>query len=237
MKAMILAGGMGKRLRPFTFMIPKPLFPIGRRSILEFIVERLKLAGIDEVFVSIGYLGDLVRAFCGDGSKFGVRFTYLQEDKPLGTAGPLRLLDGMLDAEENLLLINGDVVTLLDLTKLVRFHEQHGCELTISYRELQDTSPYGVLEVEGDEVKQITEKPSRRYDVSMGIYVVSPTVIEQIPPDECFTIPELANKLAAKRRKVGAFRVAEFWLAVEHFSDFAEVQLALKHLGKNERKA
>jgi len=236
-RALILAGGRGTRLRPLTITIPKPLLPLGDRSILELLVERLSGSGIRNIYLSVGYHSALVRAFCGDGSKFDVSFTYLEESEPLGTAGPVRLLDGQVDPSGQIILVNGDVVTDLDFSELLRFHEQQGCELTICYKEFRDTSPFGVLKIEGTEIVDIVEKPTRVEQVSVGIYVLDASLIQEIPPDQLYTIPELAMKLIDQGRPIAAFPVECFWLGIERFSDLEEALSALESVEGRWQKA
>ncbi len=226
-KALILAGGMGTRLRPLTFTIPKPLLPVGERSILELAVERLRDCGIREIHLSVGYRAELIRAFCGDGSRCGVRFHYLEEDEPLGTAGPLRLLKGQVDPGDRILMMNGDVVTDLDFTLLDAFHRDGGNPLTICFKEFTDTSPFGVLEIEGNQIHGIVEKPSRTYHVSVGIYALDAALLDEIP-EGFFTIPDLAQQLLAAGRGVGAFPVRGYWLGVERFPNLDEALAAIQ---------
>src|SRR5438034_10754532 len=129
MKAVILVGGMGTRLRPLTFSVPKPLIPVDGRPILEIIIGRLKLFGIDDLVLSTGYQAELIRALCGDGSRFGVRITYVHEDRPLGTAGPLSLARGLLSGEDVFLLMNGDIITDLDFASFTAVSLESGCDL------------------------------------------------------------------------------------------------------------
>ena len=227
-KAVILAGGKGTRLRPLTFNIPKPLLPVGEKSILEILAERLRGCGLREIILSVGYRADLIRAFCGDGSQFGVHFTYVEEDEPLGTAGPLALARELIEPDEGLLLMNGDIVTELDFNKLVRFHEQEGADLTIAYKEMRETSPFGVLKIEEQRLQAIEEKPVTTFSVSSGIYVVGPQALAQIPSGSPSTMPELAERLMAQGRPVATYRIDEFWLGVERFPHLEDALRALE---------
>ncbi len=229
-KAMILAGGKGTRLRPLTFNIPKPLLPVGERSILEILVERLRESGIRDIVLSVGYRAELVRAFCGDGSRFGVRFHYVDEEKPLGTAGPLASLEDYLDPDEGILLMNGDIVTGLDFSELAAFHEEHGFELTIAYKEVRETSPFGVLQVDDHRVQEIVEKPTVVHNASSGIYALSGSAIREVPKDRFYTVPELATLLMDAKRAVGAFRIDAYWLGVERFPQLEEAIHALDEI-------
>ena len=232
-KAVILAGGLGTRLRPLTFTIPKPLLPVGDKSILEFIVDRFKMSGIRDIVLSVGYQSNLIRAYCGDGSKLGVIFDYIEEPKPLGPAGPLSLLKGMIDPGQTILLINGDIVTFLDFPKLIHYHEQNGYDFTTCYRQIEHVSLFGVLKLKNDEVIDIQEKPKSIFNVSAGIYVLNAKVIDMIPENTFFTIPELIMKMIGNKIRVGAFQVHEFWQGIEHFTHFDEAMSALDRLGND----
>ena len=147
MKAMILAGGMGTRLRPLTFSIPKPLLPVGEKPILQKIIEQLREAGVTDLILATGYQAELVRAFCGDGSKFGVSVTYIHEHQPLGTAGPAGALKGQIPPSELLLLMNGDLITDLDFRDSSNPAAPAACDLTVAYAKYIYRSPYGVLSI------------------------------------------------------------------------------------------
>ena len=229
MKAVILAGGLGTRLRPLTFSIPKPLLPIGEKPILEFIFEHLRKFAIKEIILSTGYQSELIRAFCGDGSKFGVKIDYVKENKTLGTAGPLSLMRDRFSEDETFILMNGDVVTKLDFSKMVRYHSEHKCQLTIGFAEFKYKSPFGVLKIEAGRLKEILEKPSKVYDISAGIYVVNSSVLDFIPHNTFFTVPNLTKELLRFGKKVGTYKIEEFWVGIEHIDQFDEV---LKELNK-----
>src|SRR5579862_7345263 len=145
MKAVILVGGLGTRLRPYTFCIPKPLLPFGEKPILQVIIEQLKRHGIDEVILATGYQAELIHAFCGDGSKFGVEVSYIHEQQALGTAGPLGLIRDRIGPDELFILMNGDIVTDLDFAALAAFAERRDFDVTVAYTRLAYQSPYGVL--------------------------------------------------------------------------------------------
>lgn len=229
MKAVILAGGLGTRLRPLTFSIPKPLLPIGEKPILEFIFGHLRKFAIKEIILSTGYQSELIRAFCGDGSRFGVRIDYVKEESPLGTAGSLSLMKDRFSKDETFILMNGDVVTKLDFSKMIRSHSLNKCELTIGFTKFEYKSPFGVLEIEGGRLKNIVEKPAKIYDVSAGIYVLNSSVLDFIPHNTFFTVPKLAEELLRTGKKVGTYQIKEFWVGIEHIDQFDEV---LKELSK-----
>jgi len=225
MKAVILAGGMGIRLRPFTFSIPKPLLPIGETPILEIIIKRLKKSGFKEFILAIGYKSRMVETYFGDGSELGVKISYLKEKKPSGTAGPLVLLKGKFAMADNesFLLMNGDIMTNLNFLKMVAQHKKHNADVTVGVKDIKDRKSYGSVEVKGDTIKAVVERPVFKRVVSTGIYVIKSRAIKEIPHNRFFTMPELINKLIAKNRTVGAYRIKEFWLGMEELQHFEEI--------------
>jgi NDP-sugar pyrophosphorylase family protein len=205
-KAVVLAGGKGTRLAPYTTVLPKPLMPIGDRAILDVVVRQLQAHGFTELVFAVGYLAHLVRAVFGDGGPQGVSISYHEEDEPLGTAGPLAAIDGL---DETVLVLNGDVLTSLDFNVLFEQHRRSESALTIASHRRVLRSEYGVLHVEGDAVVQrvtgYEEKPEIAYTVSMGVYVVEPRALEHIPPGVRFDIPDLVLALLDAGERVGAY--------------------------------
>jgi NDP-sugar pyrophosphorylase family protein len=233
MKAIILAGGKGVRLRPLTYTIPKPLLPVGEKPILEEMVEWLKSHGLRDLVIAVGYRAELIETYFRDGAQLGVTIEYVREAQPLGTAGPLSLVRDALDlpAGEPLLAMNGDFLTDMDLGAFVEFHRRGGYEFTIATREFQMQHPYGVIQTDGERVTKIVEKPVETDIVSAGIYAVQPSALELIPRDTFFDIPDLVNKLLASGRAVGAYQFSGQWLAIdrlEQLEDAARI-LAERH--------
>src|SRR5437867_2833573 len=224
MKAMVLVGGRGTRLRPLTFAIPKPLLAVGEKPILQLILEQLKLANCDEVVLATGYLAELIEAFCGDGSRFGLKISYMRESMPLGTAGPLTLIRNRLASDEFILLMNGDVITRLEFPRMIEFARTNDFDLTVGYVPFKYQSPYGVLAVKDDEITAVTEKPEFTYPISSGIYVVKGSCLELIPDSAFFTMPDLMEKVRAQGRRVGAYRIDDFWLGVEDLTHMEKVR-------------
>ncbi len=222
MKAMILAGGVGARLRPLTFSIPKPLLPVGETPVLEIIIGQLRKAGFQEVVLATGYQAELIRAFCGDGARFGVRVDYAHEPRPLGTAGPLTAMRGRAGAGEFFLLMNGDVITELDFAAFMRAGAASGCDLTVAYARHVYRSPYGVLEISDGEVTGVTEKPEQTYAISAGIYCVNERALQWVPENAFFTVPELMRRLRAAGRRVNAYEIPGYWLGLENVENFEE---------------
>jgi len=231
MKAVILAGGRGTRLRPLTFSIPKPLLPINEKPILELILNNFKKFGITEVLISVGYQGELIKAFCGGGSKFGLSIKCIDEEKALGTAGPLSLMRDCFSQDETFVLMNGDIFTQLDFSKMIDFHNKGEYCMSIGYRAYEHKLPFGVLVRDGNRLcGGIIEKPSTTFDVSAGIYVLDASVIDFIPDDTFFTMPDLANKLLEKKFSVGAYLIKEYWLGIENIDHFNEAIIQLNKL-------
>lgn len=222
MKAMILAGGMGTRLRPLTFSIPKPLLPVGEKPILQRIIEQLRDASITDLVLATGYQAELVRAFCGDGSKFGVNVSYIDERKPLGTAGPASALRNQLPAGELLLLMNGDLITDLDFGAFVESSRASGCHLTVAYAKYTYRSPYGVLSIADGAVQGVTEKPETEYAISAGIYCLTSAALNLIPQDSFFTMPELMAGLLAAGQRIHAYPISGTWMGLESIEHFNE---------------
>ncbi len=223
MKAVVLAGGQGNRLRPYTFTVPKPLLPLGDRPLLTYIIQQLARCKVTDIILALGYQAELIRAYCGDGSRFGVRIEYVTETRPLGTAGPLALCRELLPSGEPFFTMNGDIVTRLDFAKMAAFHRSKGAKLTIGYVHHNWQSPFGVLELEDGFVTGIVEKPTYVHPVSAGIYCVSPEALKLIPDNAVMTMPELADKVRAGGGKVAAYKIEEFWRALETRENFEDV--------------
>lgn len=217
MKAVILAGGLGTRLRPLTFSIPKPLLPVGEKPILEIIITKLKKFSFKEFILAVGYKAELIETYFKDGSKFNVKISYIREEKPSGTAGPLALLKKHLKfgKEESFLLMNGDILTNLDFSKFIKFHNDGDFEVTIGAKRLKQRLSYGVMKVKNGSVEEIKEKPVTTYDVSAGIYGMKSSILNDIPRYTFFTVPQLIEKLISQNRRVGCYYIKEYWLALE----------------------
>lgn len=227
MKAVVLVGGLGTRLRPLTFAVPKPLLAVGEKPILQLIIEQLKKTGCHEIILATGYLAELIEAFCGDGSRFGVKISYVREERPLGTAGPLSLVRHRFAGDEFFILMNGDVITRLNFLDLLSFARRHDYDLTVGYVHYTCKSPFGVLTVENNEVVEIVEKPEARYCISSGIYTLKGSVLDYIPDGQFFTVPNLIQKLQSCYRSVGAYHIKDFWLGVEDLGHIEKVRNSL----------
>jgi len=218
MRAIILAGGKGRRLQPYTTVLPKPLMPLGDQSILEIVVRQLKEAGFTQLTIAVGYLAELIRAVLGDGERFGLSIEYSHEERPLGTAGPLSLVT---PPDDDFLVMNGDVVTDLDFIRLMEFHkEQEACATLAVFRKRVPIS-LGVLEVnEEDEVVGYTEKPTLYYPVSTGIYCFRPDVLRFLEKNESCDLPDLVQRLMTSGERVKAHRFNGYWLDIGRPEDY-----------------
>ena len=225
MKAVIMAGGLGTRLRPFTFSIPKPLLPIAEKPILELIIKKLHLMKIDEIILAIGYGAELIKAYFGDGSKFNIKIKYAQETKILGTAGPLKLIK---ELNEPFLVMNGDIITKLNFLDMFLYHNKNNAEMTIAAKKYTNQLPFGTLITEGNIVMDITEKPISNHLISTGIYILNSEVLDLIPQDTFFTMPDLAKSLINAKRKVINYEFEEYWLAIEHLDHLEEATTNIK---------
>jgi NDP-mannose synthase len=209
MKAVVLAGGKGTRLSPYTKILPKPLMPIGDMPILEVILLQMKEEGIRDVTLTVGHLSHLMEAFFQDGSSLGMRINYSFEEKPLGTAGPIALVEGL---DSTFLVMNGDVLTKLRFQELVRFHKEQGAIATIAAHHRQNRVDLGVIIKDGDcRIADYIEKPVNDYLVSMGIYVFEPDVLKYIPKGQYLDFPDLVKILIERREKVVGFDYSGYW--------------------------
>lgn len=220
MKAVVLAGGKGTRLTPYTTILPKPLMPIEDMPILEVLLCQMKRAGVNQVVLTVGHLASLLRSYFGSGRQWGVNITYSHEQEPLGTAGPLALVKGL---NKTFLVTNGDVLTTLDIRKLVAFHKQKGGIATIASHRRQVKIDLGVIQWNGDDcIAGYIEKPTYDYTVSMGIYVFEPRVLEYIPVGEYLDFPDLVLKLIANGERVNGYCFDGYWMDLGRPDDYAQ---------------
>lgn len=222
MKAVIQCGGKGVRLRPYTSILPKPLMPVGSRPVLELLIRWLRRSGVREVFVTTGYLGDLIRSFCGDGRRWNVKVAYTTELEPLGTIGPLALLRTKLD--EDFFVLNGDVLTDLSLMELMNFHRGHGGLLSIAGTVRSTSLDFGVIEEESGRVCGFHEKPALANIVSMGVYCMSPGILEFVPTGVPYGFDDLMLNMLAENVPVYVLKHEGMWLDVGRVDDFHKAQ-------------
>ena len=219
-RAVILAGGKGTRLRPYTVVLPKPLMPIGEFPILEVVVRQLVHAGFDRITMAVNHQAELIKAFFGDGAKWGIVIDYSLEDRPLGTMGPLRLIH---DLPEYFLVMNGDILTDLDFAAFHDAHVASGGLFTISSYCREQSIDYGVLET--DDQRRLVgfrEKPKSEYQVSMGVYMVSRKAVDGIPSGRPYGFDDLMLDLIAAKREVVVRAFDGYWLDIGRPDDYAQ---------------
>jgi NDP-sugar pyrophosphorylase family protein len=218
-RAVVLAGGRGTRLAPYTTVLPKPLMPVGDMPILEILLRQLRHAGIRRITLAVGHLAALLEAYFGDGARFGVSLDYSYEDEPAGTAGPLALVGGL---DQTFLVMNGDLLTTIDFEDLLRTHHARGAAVTVGLFEKQVQLGLGIVESNADgRVTNYVEKPTLTYDVSVGIYAMEPSVLEHIEPGERLDLPDLVLRLIAAGAEVHAYRFSGTWFDIGRPDDYA----------------
>lgn len=222
MQAIILAGGKGTRLKPFTVSLPKPLVPVGDYPILEVIIRQLVKQGFKEIVISTGHLAELIQAYCGDGKRWGVSIRYVREEKPLDTAGSLKLVPGLA---ENFLVMNGDILTTLDYGDLHRMHVQKGVAATTATTIREVKIDFGVPRVADNGLMDgYTEKPTYTFLVSMGVYVLSRSMVDHIKPGEAIGMPDLLMRAVNKDQQVYCHKSSCYWLDIGRVDDYERAQ-------------
>ncbi len=215
--AVVMAGGYGTRLRPLTDKVPKPMLPIGDEPLLALTIRQLREAGIRRVSLAMHYKGDVIEKHFGDGRAFGVEIDYVTEDRPLGTAGALSLVD---EPDQPLLVVNGDILTRIDFRSMLHFHRDHAAAMTVGVRLYEVPVPYGVVETDGVDVTAIVEKPVVRHFINAGIYLLDPGVAALIPGNCRYDMPDLITALLAQGRRVVTFPIREYWLDIGKPEDY-----------------
>jgi NDP-mannose synthase len=218
MQAIILAGGKGTRLKPFTKVLPKPLVPIGDDlPILEIILKQLKYYGFKDITLAVSHLAELIMAFFQHGEKLDLNIKYSREDKILGTAGPLSLIDKF---DENFIVMNGDLLTTLNYRDFFNYHVKNHNDLSMALYKKEVKIDLGVIETENNIFKNYIEKPTYTFDVSMGIYVINRNIIDLIPKNEKMDLPELVLKCQKLKKKIGCFKGDYYWLDIGRVEDY-----------------
>jgi len=218
MKTVVLAGGRGTRLAPYTSILPKPLMPVGEQSILEIVVEQLEEVGLVDIQFSVGYLAHLVEAVFDNRANGHVKITYVREQEALGTAAPLRLVEGL---DSTFIVMNGDVLTTLDYRELVKYHRAQGNVLTIATHKRSIKIDYGMMHLDvTSRVRGFEEKPEIVSPVSMGIYVMEPAVLDHIPSGQYFDFPDLVRSLLVAEEQVGAYMHDGLWFDIGRQEDY-----------------
>ena len=222
MQAVILAGGLGTRLQPFTQVIPKPLLPIGEKSLLEIQIAHLRQHGFDEIYLATNYMSEYIGNFFGDGSRYGVTLSISRESIPLGTAGPAKLLEDRLC--EPFLLMNGDILSTIDLGRLYEFALSVSADLTVTVKKVVTPFAFGRIHHDGDFVTGIEEKPSFEIEALAGMYVLKPAIFSLIPEDTYFGMDVLIKTMLAREMPVARYSMTEYWLDIGQVPDYQRAQ-------------
>jgi NDP-sugar pyrophosphorylase family protein len=231
MRAIILAGGKGVRLAPLTEAIPKPLVPLAGMPIMEIVIRQLKNCGFRRITLAVGYMAELIRAYFQDGARWQVEIDYSWESQPLGTAGPLALIDGL---EETFLVMNADILTNLNYGELISSHKTRGSIATIGAYERQETIDLGVIIQDGDgRIKDYIEKPTHKYLVSMGVYVFEPQVLTFIKTATHMDFPDLVKSLLHAGQTINCYTFSGYWLDIGRHQDYAQAAEEFKVMQKD----
>jgi len=222
MKAIILSGGLGSRLKPFTEVIPKPLLPIGEKAILEIQIEHLKKHGFEEIILATNYKSSYIENFFGNGSKYGVKLKISQEEIALGTAGPVKLLQEELT--EPFLVMNGDILTLLNYKKMYDFATNNSSILTLGIKDIITPFRFGNIFTEGDYVVGIEEKPNIETTILAGVYIFKPEVLNYIPSGTYYGMDTLIKDLLASQIKIAKYQIYEYWIDIGQIEDYEKAQ-------------
>lgn len=218
----LMVGGLGTRLRPLTETVPKPMLPIGGKPLLETILRTLIGQGYRRFFFSVNYKSEVFQDYFGDGTRFGARIEYLVENKRLGTAGALGLLPERPDGP--VIVMNGDLLTTLNFQQLLNFHCENMAMVTMCTREYKHQVPYGVVKIEGANLLGIVEKPEHSYFINAGIYVINPEILDIIPRDQFFDMPQLFDKVLGNDQKIVVYPIREYWLDIGQLEDLKRAQ-------------
>jgi NDP-sugar pyrophosphorylase family protein len=220
-----MAGGFGTRLRPLTEDVPKPMLPIGNRPLMEVMINQLRKAGIHRINVTTHYMPEKIIEHFGDGSAFGVELNYVNEERPLGTAGGVSLIDA---PSTPLLVMNGDLLTDINFQEMYAYHQEQSAALTVAVRKYEFTVPYGVVESEDGFVTRLVEKPSLGFFVNAGIYLLEPEAFARIPKQQHINMTEIIDLLVVEGKRVASFPIHEYWLDIGQHADYQKAQEDMK---------
>ncbi len=218
----LMLGGEGKRLRPLTEDLPKPMIPLGGKPLLETIVANFVTQGFKQFFFCVNYKADIIRAYFSDGSAFGANIVYMTETEPMGTAGALGLLPDLPPGP--FIVMNGDILTNSTFAHLIRFHDQTDVQATMCVREYQYQVPYGIVRSEGTRFSSIEEKPLQSYFINAGIYVLDPGVLKYVTKGKPMDMPDLFETLAAQNQESAVFPIREYWLDIGRMQDLEQAR-------------
>lgn len=221
-RALIMAGGEGTRLRPFTHTIPKPLLPIGRKPIAQIIIERLRSHGITDITMSLGYASEMIQAYFQDGSRFGVNLSYYVETEKLGTAGCLGKISEFHSGEP-FLVTNGDIISDVDYTDLISEHKKSASDMTVTVRQENVDIPYGVINIKGESIVSVDEKPALTYLFNAGIYVVNPRTVTECEISGKIDMTDVINTVLRQGKTVRPYKLEGVWIDLARVQDFDKV--------------
>ncbi|MQF67079.1 hypothetical protein FIM07_01385 [SAR202 cluster bacterium AD-802-F09_MRT_200m] len=221
LQAVIMAGGLGQRLRPLTEEVPKPMLPVGDRPLLESMLEQLSGAGINLIKLVTNYKKEVISNYFGNGASFGVEIQYVEEDQPLGTAGGLGLLEA---SDKPLLVINGDILTKVDFRAMADFHRDNKADMSVAVKEQEFQIPYGVVETDGLRITGILEKPVMRHFINAGIYLLNSELRRYIPAAQAYDMTDLIERVLKDGCNVVSFPIHEYWLDIGQHEDYAQAQ-------------
>ena len=214
----LMAGGLGSRLKPLTANCPKPLLKVGGKPILESIIESFIEQGFKSFYISINYKGEMIEEYFGNGSDLGIQINYIREHKRLGTAGSLKLIPET--NTQPIIVMNGDILTKVDFRNLLDFHISQEADATLCIREYQLEVPYRVVSIERNRLRGIEEKPKEKFHINAGLYVINPELINYIPENTYFDMPELFKILARENRETAVYPIREYWMDIGHMDDY-----------------
>lgn len=222
----LMAGGLGTRLRPLTEDIPKPLLKVGEKPIIETIIENFAKYGFRNIIISLNYKSEMIQEYFGDGSNHNINISYIHEDTKLGTAGALSLLKEAPTGP--IFVMNADILTNINFSHLLDYHIAENAVITMCVREYDFQVPYGVIKMNNNEVQAIEEKPIHKFFVNAGIYILSPQILEKIPYNQYYDMPTLIEDMLNEEKKVSSFPIHEYWLDIGRISEFEKAQLDYK---------
>lgn len=218
----LMAGGLGTRLRPLTDKVPKPLLKVGSKPILQTILESFIENGFHRFYLSVNYKAEMIEQYFGNGNRFGVEIHYIHERKRMGTAGALYFLPEKI--QQPIIVMNGDLLTKLDFGAFLDYHVEQDAAATMAVREYTYTVPYGVIDYDGDRIRRITEKPTQNFYVAAGIYALSPEAVERVDREEFFDMPDLFNQLIQANKKTTIYPIRDYWMDIGRIDDFHQAQ-------------
>ncbi|MCT4605058.1 MAG: nucleotidyltransferase family protein [Marinisporobacter sp.] len=216
--AVVMAGGLGTRLRPLTYEVPKPMLKVGDRPILEIIIEQLSMYGFKNILLTVNYKAQIIESYFRDGKDFDVNIEYIHEKKRLGTAGALKIAKQYLD--DPFIMMNGDLLTKLNFEQLLEYHKKNEFDITVGSKKYDIEIPYGVLDIHETSVVGLKEKPKMNFFINSGIYCINPKLIEYIPNNEYYNITDLIDEVMKKDYHVGSFPIREYWLDIGQIPDY-----------------